>query len=410
MKELTIEQKAKAYDKALEKARLVLQEKGNEPDGASILSELFPELIESEDEKIRKELVSIVDGYFSDKTSQQRKAYIAWLERQGEHVAFRKGIQVGDKVTRNEDGILVNLSQLKRIAKPNEMKLGKKPVDKVKPKFKVGDWIMLDRPVLITKVEDMPYNTHQYWTSDGTWFGDATKAKLWTIQDAKDGDVLAVEPIEGYSSSFVAIYKKQNEEDFDSYCFVGFDGKFYDGENGHSAENIHPATKEQRDTLMEAMTDAGYTFNFEKKELKKIEQKPVECKEKKYSKCSVYNLSHSEELCKDCEFNPNKQKPVEWSEEDINMIDWLIRCCEKEHEELCNDRYGHQDIVSDLKRNCRKKWYWLESLKEKVAPQKQWKPSEEQIEALRVAKAYPSSERREILETLYEDLEQLKAL
>lgn len=71
--------------------------------------------------------------------------------------------------------------------------------------------------------------------------------------------------------------------------------------------------------------------------------------------------------------------------EDIDMIDWFIRCCEKEHEELCNDKYGHQDIVSDLKRDCRKKWNWLESLKEKVAPQKQWKPSDEQMLAINTA-------------------------
>lgn len=60
----------------------------------------------------------------------------------------------------------------------------------------------------------------------------------------------------------------------------------------------------------------------------------------------------------------------EWSDEDINMIDWLIRCCEKEYEELCNDRYGHQEIVSDLKRDCRKKWDWLESLKSRLSKDK----------------------------------------
>ena len=70
-----------------------------------------------------------------------------------------------------------------------------------------------------------------------------------------------------------------------------------------------------------------------------------------------------------------RQKPT-WSEEDINMIDWLIRCCEEEHKELCNDKYGHQDIVSDLKRDCRKKWDWLESLKNKVIPQNTWKSSD----------------------------------
>lgn len=76
------------------------------------------------------------------------------------------------------------------------------------------------------------------------------------------------------------------------------------------------------------------------------------------------------------------EKPAEWSEEDINMIDWLIRCCEEEHKELCNDKYGHQDIVSDLKRDCRKKWDWLESLKNRVAPLITWKPSDEQMELL----------------------------
>ena len=50
------------------------------------------------------------------------------------------------------------------------------------------------------------------------------------------------------------------------------------------------------------------------------------------------------------------------SEEDREMVAWLIRCCEEENKELCNDRYGHQEIVSDLKRDCRNKWDWLEKL------------------------------------------------
>ena len=82
------------------------------------------------------------------------------------------------------------------------------------------------------------------------------------------------------------------------------------------------------------------------------------------------------------------QPKQEWSEEDINMIDWLIRCCEEEHKELCNDKYGHQDIVSDLKRDCRKKWDWLESLKNRVAPLITWKPSDEQIRCLKEVVAH----------------------
>ena len=44
-----------------------------------------------------------------------------------------------------------------------------------------------------------------------------------------------------------------------------------DSEKGCLAdiEDVKPATKEQRDALEKAMADAGYTFDFEKKELKK---------------------------------------------------------------------------------------------------------------------------------------------
>ena len=104
------------------------------------------------------------------------------------------------------------------------------------------------------------------------------------------------------------------------------------------------------------------------------------------------------------------QPKQDWSQNDIDMIDWLIRCCEKEHEELCNDKYGHQDIVSDLKRDCRKKWDWLESLKNRVAPQKQWKPSDGQMKALGVATNISNVPEKEYieLEKLYQDLEKLR--
>lgn len=122
-------------------------------------------------------------------------------------------------------------------------------------------------------------------------------------------------------------------------------------------------------------------------------QKPVEWSEEDVRKLNIaiysllrpseaYTKSEREQVvCWLKSFFP--QPKQEWSKEDIEMIDYLIRCCETEHEELCNDKYGHQDIVSDLKRNCRKKWDWLESLKNKVVPQKQWKPTEEQMKELK---------------------------
>jgi hypothetical protein len=56
---------------------------------------------------------NIVNNVMADKA-------LAWIEKQGEHAKFLSKIQIGDKVTRNEYGVLVNLSQLARIAKKDE--------------------------------------------------------------------------------------------------------------------------------------------------------------------------------------------------------------------------------------------------------------------------------------------------
>ena len=176
MKELSIEEKAKAYDEALEKAKNY-----HSPETVCnvriAMENLFPELKENEDERIRKELIvylSTVD----DKELIPYESWIAWLEKQGnkdeeilvlkdqieslhaaikalkethkiklekqgEHAKFCDSIKVGDKVTRNEDGVLVNLSQLKRVAKPAEVQGEQKSADKIKPKFHEGDWITI---------------------------------------------------------------------------------------------------------------------------------------------------------------------------------------------------------------------------------------------------------------------------
>lgn len=124
MKELSVEEKAKAYDKAIKKAAALY--KASEPmSGCNVIIEtLFPELAESEDEKIKNRLIKLIKmsnefgGFALHKWEADEM--LTWLEKQAEHANFLSKIQVGDKVTRNEDGVLVNLSQLKRVAKPRK--------------------------------------------------------------------------------------------------------------------------------------------------------------------------------------------------------------------------------------------------------------------------------------------------
>lgn len=124
MKELTIEQKARAYDEALEKAK-TLYENANGMILKKWVEQVFPELAESEDEKMMKEIIELVMQpiWKTEKEFYRRNELCAWLKKQVEHANFLSKIQVDDKVTRNEAGVLVNLSQLNRVAK-NEGKQG----------------------------------------------------------------------------------------------------------------------------------------------------------------------------------------------------------------------------------------------------------------------------------------------
>lgn len=127
MKELSIEEKAMAYDKAIERAKELLYVSDKESLQCKTIESVLPELKEeeSEDEKIRKFLIDFIKVCrWSEKEDQgwpSKEDCIVWLEKQGEHANFRSKIQVGDRVTRNEDGVLVNLSQLDRVAKKHNI-------------------------------------------------------------------------------------------------------------------------------------------------------------------------------------------------------------------------------------------------------------------------------------------------
>ena len=122
MEQLSIEEKARAYDEAINKIIDVV-EAGTIEQG--LAEWIFPELKESDDEEIRKDLIKALNQFTNGHTSILYKnedflKWIAWVEKQGEHINFLNKIQVGDKVTRNQDGVLVNLSQLKRVAKSEQ--------------------------------------------------------------------------------------------------------------------------------------------------------------------------------------------------------------------------------------------------------------------------------------------------
>lgn len=82
---MTQEEKAKAYDEALLRAKSKIKNDKDHVLYENDVIEIFPELKESEDEKIRKDLIQWIDE-FPDTIwrGHYKKDVFVWLKKQGE--------------------------------------------------------------------------------------------------------------------------------------------------------------------------------------------------------------------------------------------------------------------------------------------------------------------------------------
>lgn len=253
--------------------------------------EIFHELRESEDEKIRKELITYLDTQdaISNRKDKDFKSWIAWLEKQGKQLNAHQDIE--DNLRRQSTiQVLEYARSLDAYNQYGKESINKdiawlekqgehKPADKIEPKFHNDDWITNGACIIkITSIDD------RYYWHDNDCAGDIKSIdkeyRLWTIQDANDGDVLYCKKDD--DTEIIVMYSGINiHNNVDSYCRynskLGFNTYIT---NVLDAEHdfIIPATKEQRDLLFQKIKEAGYEWDTEKKELKKIDQKPA-CKE-----------------------------------------------------------------------------------------------------------------------------------
>jgi len=282
-------------------------------------------------------------------------------------------------------------------------RIEKMSADNIKPKFKVGDWVVQGRNILKIRCVGAEYYCFE---TVGGYIDNMLVSEidslyhLWTNKDAKDGDVLA-------SKSSVFIFQEEYiAEKPIAYCGI-MNGRFIKGEDVcWTNERYYPATNEQRGTLMKAMADAGWEFDFRKKELKKIEDDTTIAIKNK----EAYKIGFS-----DGKAHAKEEMTSMWSEEDEYiieeiealidvyvleennpkaLIDWLKSIKDKvqpqskqewseEDEKMC------QETIDWFEKKCfpyalenenpaRESIKWLNSLRYK----KQWKPSEEQMSAL----------------------------
>ena len=141
---------------------------------------------------------------------------------------------------------------------------------KVEPKFKVGDWIVFNGLTLyINEVVKGYYRTISIGGTPNSYDWDIDNAaRLWTIEEAKDGDVLVA------SDDSVFVFARVDGYGCIHYIALANDGVLKINPQltyaWESVRGVKPATKEQRDKLGKAMLKAGYNWDAEKKELIKL--------------------------------------------------------------------------------------------------------------------------------------------
>lgn len=333
--------------------------RNNWPEGRHQLTEaleiLVPELKESEDEKIRKELIR----FFSDKDEEDyeglhpRAQIVAWLEKQCALANFYDSIQVGDKVTRNQDGVLVNLSQLKRVAKPSEQKqCEQKSAEKVEPKFKVGDTIRLKNSNAEYIIESI---------SDSHYYGKGFSISI--VGGNRDYELVEQKPA----------WSEEDEnmiEAIEALC----DDKI-------------------RFTEFQDVKEYTYTIKNWLKELKDRVQPKQEWSEEDIVAidCAVDVLSRDLPSLAASIERLKSLRPQNWTKEDKERY---ISCLQK----LSTGNPEQPETINS-------KWF-----KEHVYPQPSWKPSKEQMKALWDSipeNVKEISARGMLLDSLYQDLKKL---
>ena len=157
--------------------------------------------------------------------------------------------------------------------------------DDNKPKFKVGDWIVQENAGVykVTEIWESWYeviDSHELHYSIS--FDQEYMCHLWTIQDAKPGDVLHAV---GQHNDCIFIFNRLDNDVSDrdrvfatGYCCLDItaDKMEFCVQGPDSIEvsdvNVKPATKIQCDLLFLKMKEAGYEWDSDKKELHKIEK------------------------------------------------------------------------------------------------------------------------------------------
>ncbi len=162
----------------------------------------------------------------------------------------------------------------------------KKELKKVKPKFQKGNWV-IDKQGTVHQIanviENVTNHTYGYDVVGGGYFNENVEGiRFWTIQDARNGIVLACD-------TCIVLFKEIDGLNIKCHCTYHFmDTPMFFVDTLQNKTAFYPATKEQRDLLFQKIKEEGYQWDSERKELKKIKYKD-DMAEKEVKQKSSFN-------------------------------------------------------------------------------------------------------------------------
>ena len=144
------------------------------------------------------------------------------------------------------------------------------------PKFNVGDWVFAtndgEGPWLITAITD------NYYTLQDTQENEASVAQitidnkyhLWSLKDAKPGDVLISE-----DDKHPFIFKKFLGYAPSAYCGIDTTDSIYisDEDRPWTRDTVRPATYEERQVLFNKLEEKNYKWDTDTLTLSKIQKR-----------------------------------------------------------------------------------------------------------------------------------------
>ena len=304
----TIEEKAKAYDEFLKRAKELYNKDHHKSEDLEYI--FRDDLKEENDEKnLIETLINFFTFYKIEKVGEfTSDQIVGWLKKQLERPKYEWSGKITSRKAKGKLGALLkDLESRKKIDNRPIFRIGdtlkKKGKDytftvdriqggyyhcdrnngaffpieeqydweliddgKISPKFKIGDWITDGlHTAKISSIDDNYYWAYEY-TVPGDIKSTDDQCHLWSIEDAKDGDILA-------SHECYVIFKEIDGPNIRCYCTYHYmNDPSFSINTLHNKSAFHPATKEECELLYQKAKEAGYEWDKEHKNSETVEK------------------------------------------------------------------------------------------------------------------------------------------